>query len=189
MSDNTENLTKEQRAKYKSNSVYANNECKALKHVGDKKIKKVLMQLYFKKLMKAYSTRLSWVSNTLKEYNPFQTIIYFCSKTLIPLIACLLICFIPACKKIRYGKWKVMVILIAFATIPLFSYFLQKFYLDSPVFELRSEMVMFFSALLGTILLSMYCIYSCIISCILFFRFLYLKFWRGYCGIASQSKG
>ena len=92
------------------------------------------------------------------------------------MIICLLIAFLPWCKRVRYGSWKTIVVIVGFALIPIVTFVGQTYWLDSPIFEARSEMVMFFSALLGTILLSMYCIYSCIVSLILASRLLYLRF-------------
>ena len=136
-----------------------------------------MMGFYWDEVYKLYSSEKSrWISETLKEYNPFQNSTYFHKRVTCPLIVCLLIAFLPWCKRIRYGAWKTIIVIVGFAAIPILTYFVQILFLDYPIFEARSEMVMFFSAMLGTFVLSLYCIYSCIISLLLLIKVLYLKF-------------
>lgn len=174
-------LDKIQQEKYKHFVVYLNAQCKPLLTVGDPELKDIMLKHYIKNTKELYATSGAAFKRRMGSYyltklNPVQSSRYFHFSVSLPLLIFALISFIPNCKKIRYGNWKIVVILIGFATIPLLTFLGQILYCGGTVFEARSEMVMFFSTMLGTILLSMYCIYCCIISLILALRLLYLKY-------------
>ena len=170
-------LDKEQKEKFKRIDPYMNDQCKAFLKMGDPELKKIMKSYYWDEVIKLYSSeKPQWISKTLIEHNPFQNSNCFYKKVACPLVIFLLIAFLPWCKRIRYGSWKTILVIVGFALIPIVTFIGQKFIFDGSVFEARSEMVTFFSVLLGTILLSMYCLYCCSVSLILVLRQLYLRF-------------
>jgi len=169
-------LAPAQKNKFKTKTVYINNRCKAFMKTGDPELNRIMQGYYWDKVKELYTTTPQWISKTLEDYNPFQSLKYFHKTVTFPLAIFLLIAFLPKCKKIRYGSWKTIVVLTGLASIAELTFLGQTYFLGGVIFEARSEMVMFFSAMLGTILLSMYCIYSCIISFFLALRLVYSRY-------------